>query len=271
MLALHTFTTRPWNIHECIAHYAKAGVSGISIWRETIEGSDLAEVRRQLDSSGLTPISLVRGGFFTATSQADRDRALDTNRLAIAEAHALGLPSLVLVCGATPGQTPQQNYGQIREAIATLAPEAQAAGVRLLVEPLHPMYAGDRSAIASLKAANDLCQELAHPNVGIALDVYHVWWDLDLPAEIARCAAGGWLDAYHICDFRPQLEDPLLDRGLMGEGCINLPYIDSLMLANGWSGLREVEIFSRRWWSTDQHLFLAKIIAAHAEIYGLKP
>lgn len=266
-LAIHTFTTKPWSITECLENYARRGIGGISIWRETIAGEDLGEVRRRLDDSGLEPISLVRGGFFTGRTGAERAAALEANREALRECAALGLPAMVLVCGATPGQTPLENRAQIRDGIGAVAGEAADLGVRLLVEPLHPMYAGDRSAIASLKAANDLCEELALPNVGIAADVYHVWWDFDLEHELKRCAANGWLDAYHVCDFRPELEHPLLDRGIMGEGCIPLKAIDAMVLGAGFAGMREVEIFSRRWWAEDQHRFLDEILRAYDEIY----
>ncbi len=267
-LAIHTFTNRPWSIGECLRHYAARGIGGISIWRETIAGKDLGAVRRQLDDSGLRGVSLVRGGFFTGATAAERDAAHDANLRAIAEAVALGLPSIVLVCGATPGQTAATNYAQIRDGIARMAEPAAQAGVRLAIEPLHPVYAGDRSGICSLRTANRLAEELALPGVGIAVDVYHVFWEVDLEDELRRCAAGGWLDAYHICDFKPNQDHVLLDRGLMGEGCINLAAIDRWVRGTGFTGFAEVEIFSRHWWSQDQHHFLDRILAAYDSIYA---
>ncbi len=266
-LAVHTFTTKPWSMSECIEGYAKRGIGGISIWRETLEGEDLCSVAQHVKDAGLEGISLVRGGFFTGKTAKERADALEVNRQAIREAELLELPSLVLVCGATVGQNPQENYAQIRDGIGAIADEAERHGVRLLVEPLHPVYAGNRSGISSLKVANDLCEELNHRNVGIALDVYHVWWEMDLAEQIDRCAQGGWLDAYHICDFKPEQEDLLLDRGIMGEGCVDLAGIDRLMGEAGFDGRREVEIFSAKWWERDQDEFLDEILAAYDSIY----
>ncbi|MDB4618279.1 sugar phosphate isomerase/epimerase [Akkermansiaceae bacterium] len=266
-LALHTFTTKPWSLSECIEGYAKRGIGGISIWRETLEGEDLCSASQQIKDAGLTGISLVRGGFFTGKTQSERAKALEENRQALKEAEILELPSLVLVCGATPGQTPEENYHQIRDGIGAIADHAQSFGVRLLVEPLHPVYAGDRSGIPSLQVANKLCAELGHPNVGIALDVYHVWWELDLAQQINIAAQNGWLDAYHICDFKPDQEHLLLDRGIMGEGCIRLDHIDKLMSEAGFDGFREVEIFSSKWWAKDQNEYLDTILHSYDQIY----
>lgn len=266
-LALHTMTNKPWSITECVEAYARLGIGGISIWRETVEGEDLCEVRKMVKDAGLTGISLVRSGFFTGKTKGERELALEDNRQAIREAEALGLPSIVLVCGATVGQSPQENFAQIRDSIGQIADEAADHGVRLLVEPLHPLYAGNRSAICSMNIANQLCEELAHENVGIALDVYHVWWELDLAAQIERAAAGGFLETYHICDFKPEQEDSLHDRGIMGQGCADLRGIDRMVSDAGFEGFREVEIFSKNWWKRDQNEFLDAILAAYDEIY----
>lgn len=266
-LALHTVTTKSWSISECIEQYARYGIGGISIWRSAVEGEDLCSVQKHVKDAGLTGISLVRGGFFTGKTSSEREAALEENRQALKEAECLGLGSLVLVCGATVGQTPQENYAQIRDGIAALADQAQHMGVRLLVEPLHPIFAGDRSAIPSLKVANDLCSEISHPNVGIALDTYHVWWELDLEAQVQRAAKNGWLDTYHICDFKPDQRDLLNDRGLMGEGCIALSQIDEFMKDAGFDGFREVEIFSHSWWQRDPHEFMEAILTAYHDIY----
>ena len=269
-LAVHTFTTKPWTMSECIEGYAKRGIGGISFWRETLEGEDLCAVAQHVKDAGLEGISLVRGGFFTGKTAKERADALEVNRQAIREAELLELPSLVLVCGATVGQNPQENYAQIRDGIGAIADEAAQHGVRLLVEPLHPVYAGNRSGISSLKVANDLCEELNHGNVGIAFDVYHVWWEMDLAEQIDRCAQGGWLDAYHICDFKPEQEHLLLDRGIMGEGCVDLKGIDGMMSEAGFDGRREVEIFSAKWWERDQDEFLDEILAAYDKIYRIQ-
>ena len=259
-LAIHTFTNQPWSIHECIENYARAGIGGISIWRETIAGHNLKKVRSHLTDSGLTAVCLVRGGFFTGETVADRQSGITKNLEALREAEALGLPLIVLVCGATLGQSPEENLKQIEEGIRAIIPAAEAANVKLAIEPLHPMYAGDRSAVASLRDANLLAQRIKHPLVGIAIDTFHVWWETNLEAEIQTCAQNGHLFAFHICEFKPDFDHPLLDRGLPGEGVNATPRILALIRNAGFTGLTEVEIFSRKYWAMNQHDFLQKIL-----------
>jgi sugar phosphate isomerase/epimerase len=270
-LAMHTMTTRPWSISECVERYARRGIGGISVWRETVDGEDLGAVRRHIADAGLRGLSLVRGGFFTGLTREEREKAIAENREVLREAEALGLPTVVLVCGASVGQGPAANCAQIRDGIGAVAEEAREKGIRLLVEPLHPVYAGNRSGICSLAMANDLCADLALPNVGVAVDVYHVWWELDLESQLRRCAEGGWLDAYHICDFKPDPDDILFDRGIMGEGCVQLDEIDEWVRSTGFDGMREVEIFSSKWWERDQDEFLDAILAAYDAIYPAEP
>lgn len=264
-LCLHTITTRPWPIETAAAKFADAGVKGITVWRDTLAGRDVATTGRMLRDSGLAIVSLCRGGFFPATSATERRRAVDENRRAIAEAHALGAPLVVLVCGAVPGQPLTESRRQIADSIAALLPDCAAAGVKLAIEPLHPMYADTRSAVNTLGQANDLVTALASPHVGVALDVYHVWWDPALETEIARCGRLGALLAYHVCDWRSPTLDLLNDRGLMGEGCIPLRQIRAWVEATGYRGFNEVEIFSTRLWQTDQDENLARIICAYRE------
>ena len=266
-LAVHTFTTRPWSMSKCIEGYARRGIGGISVWRETLEGEDLCSVRKHIRDAGLEGLALVRGGFFTGSSVGERRAAIEKNRECLKEAEALGLPQVVLVCGATPGQTARQNYEQIRDGIGAIAGEAERMGIRLAIEPLHPIYAGDRSGICSLRDANALAEELSLSNVGVAVDVYHVFWEVDLREQLQCCADNGWLDAYHICDFKPDQEDVLLDRGIMGEGCIALGEIDRWVREAGFGGRREVEIFSRRWWDEDQDKFLDRILESYEKVY----
>ncbi|MAT46759.1 MAG: xylose isomerase [Verrucomicrobiaceae bacterium] len=266
-LAVHTFTTRGWSMSECIEGYARREIGGISVWRETLEGEDLCSVRKHMADAGLEGMALVRGGFFTGASAGERAAAIEKNRECLLEAEALGLPLVVLVCGATPGQTARENYEQIRDGIGVIAQEADRMGIRLSIEPLHPIYAGDRSGICSLRDANNLAGELSLPNVGVAVDVYHVFWEVDLQDQLQRSADHGWLDAYHICDFKPDQEDILLDRGIMGEGSIALGEIDKWIHEAGFEGRREVEIFSRKWWNRDQNEFLDRILEAYDKLY----
>lgn len=262
-LCVHTITTKPWPIETAAAKFAAAGVRGITVWRDALAGRDPKVVSALLRDHGLSLVSLCRGGFFPALTAADRAKALDDNRRAIAEAHALGAPQVVLVCGAVPGQSLVESRKQIVDGIAALLPECQATGVKLSIEPLHPMYAGDRSAVNTLAQANDMVEQLASPHVGVAVDVYHVWWDPALEQEIARCGRLGALFAYHVCDWRTPTTDLLLDRGLMGEGCIPLRQIRAWVEAAGFNGFNEVEIFSTRHWTRDQDDFLRDIVTAY--------
>ena len=256
---IHTFTTRPWSIDQCIEGYARHGFGGISVWRETVAGEDLTRVRKKISDSGLQGVSLVRGGFFTGDTKEARRAAVVENCKVIDEASALGLPMVVLVCGATRGQIPSDNFLQIEQGIEGILPHAEAAGIKLAVEPLHPMYAGDRSAICSLRNANDLVELISHPLLGIAVDVYHLWWELDLQEQIDRCADEGHLFAYHVCDFKPDMTDTLYDRGLPGEGVANVGIIDGWVRDAGFEGAAEVEVFSRKYWAGDQDEYLKQI------------
>ncbi|MGD8752189.1 MAG: sugar phosphate isomerase/epimerase family protein [Anaerolineales bacterium] len=262
-LCVHTITTQPWPIEEAVAAYASAGVKGITVWRQALEGRRPLEVGERIRDAGLSVVSLCRGGFFPASSSAGRQAAIDDNLEAIDQAAELGAPLLVLVCGALAEVPLDESRRQIRRGIAAVLPYAEACGVMLGVEPLHPMYADTRSAINTLRQANDLCAEFDSPSLGVVVDVYHLWWDPDLQAEIQRCGRAGRLFAFHICDWRVPTEDLLFDRGLMGEGCIPIPQIREWVEAVGFKGFHEVEIFSHRHWAKDPADFLKEIVAAY--------
>jgi len=264
-LCLHTITTKPWSIEQAIPRYASAGVKGITVWRQALEGRDIAVVRRAIADHGLTTVSLCRGGFFPARTPGGRQSAIDENRRCIDEAAALGAPLIVLVCGAIPELPLAESRRQIAEGIAAVLPHAAAANVRLAIEPLHPMYAADRSAINTMAQAREMCATLKSPWVGIAADVYHLWWDPNLETEIRRAGEEGTLAAFHVCDWLSSFADMLNDRGLMGEGCIPLRDIRSWVEAAGFSRFIEVEIFSNRWWAHDQDAFLSRIKEAFLE------
>lgn len=269
-LCIHTITTKPWSTEECIRKYASAGVGGITFWRYNLEGREAAVVGRQAREAGLEVVSLCRGGFFPAATAEGRQKALDDNRRCIEEAHALGAPLIVLVCGAVPGQALEESRKQIAEGIAAVLPEAEAAGVRLGIEPLHPMYADDRSAVNTMRQANDICDALGSPEMlGIAADVYHVWWDPELREQIALTAEMRRLFAFHLCDWKTPTTDLLNDRGLMGEGCIPLRQISGWVDEAGFTGAREVEVFSSRWWAADQDEWLGRITAAYRDLYDI--
>lgn len=261
--AVHTITTKPWAIETSIEAYAAAGIGGITVWRDALEGRDLKRVKQQIGDAGLSTVALVRGGFFCFGNASEREASLADNRAAIHEAAAIGAPMVVLVCGARPGQSLEVSRQQIRDGIEALLPDARAAGVELAIEPLHPMYADNRSAVNTLRSANDLAEYFNSPEVGIAVDVYHLWWDPDLESEIRRCGQNGNLSAFHVCDWKTPTEDFLLDRGLMGEGCIDIRKIRGWVEEAGFRGFNEVEIFSSKRWAGDQAGWLSEITNAY--------
>ncbi len=264
-LCVHTITTKPWPIEEAAREFSASGIGGITVWRDALTGRNIKQTGNLLRDLNLEVVSLCRGGFFPALTPGARQSAIEDNLKAIDEAEALGAPMVVLVCGAAPGQSLFESRKQIQDGIAACLPHAAAAGVKLTIEPLHPMYAGDRSAVNTLAQANDMAEALNSPHVGIAVDVYHLWWDPDLETQIQRCGKNNNLSAFHICDWKTPTLDMLNDRGLMGEGCINLKQIRSWVEETGFTGFNEVEIFSNIYWQQDQHQFLEKIKAAYLQ------
>lgn len=260
-LGIHTITTKPWSLQECIFEYERVGVRGITVWRDCLHAAGIPEARRMLEQSGLEVISLCRGGFFPGATKGERQKAIDENRTIIEEAAAIGAPLIVLVCGAQPGIPLADARRQIQEGIAAVLPDAAAANVKLAIEPLHPMYADSRSAINTLRQANDMVEALADPHVGVTVDVYHLWWDPELMEEIGR--ARSWLFSFHVSDWRTPTRDLLNDRTLMGKGCIPLRQIRGWVEQAGFTGFVEVEIFSNEYWSWDQREFLRDICRAY--------
>jgi len=265
-LCIHTMTTKPWSLDECARHYPAAGVTGITVWRQHLAGHDAKLAGTMLRSAGLEVVSLCRGGFFPAPTSQGLRLAIDDNLHAIEQAHELGAPLIVLVCGAVPGQPLAESRKQITEGIAAILPAAQQAGITLAIEPLHPMYADDRSAINTMAQAHAVCDALGSPShLGIAVDVYHVWWDESLESQIQLAGKTGRLSAFHVCDWNTPTADLLNDRGLMGEGCIPIRQIKSWVNAAGFNHFNEVEIFSNRYWAMDQHEYLRRIVTAYQD------
>jgi sugar phosphate isomerase/epimerase len=264
-LCVHTITTKPWNLDQAAEAYAAAGVKGITVWRDALAGHDPAQAGARLRGLGLEVVSLCRGGFFPHRDAAGRGKAVDDNRRAIDEAAALGAPIVVLVCGAVPGQPLSVSRDQIRAGIEAVLPHAAANNVRLAIEPLHPMYADDRSAVNTMGQANDMAEAIGSDQVGVAADVYHLWWDPDLREQLLRCGRAGRLFAFHVCDWKTPTEDLLFDRGLPGEGCIDIRQIRGWVEEAGFKGFCEVEIFSKKHWASDQGQFLERIIRSFRE------
>ena len=268
-LAVHTLTNKPWSLAACIDHYQQAGIPAMSIWRNVVweeeGGVGIDEAATLVRRSDLHVEAYVRGGFFPAADQTGRDRAIDQNRLWVEHALALGAGQLVLVVGAVPGIPLNDQRQMVADGTAALLPLCEPEGLKLSIEPLHPMYAAERSCVNTMGQARSICDRIDHPLVGIACDVYHVWWDERLEDEIALAGEQDRLFAFHICDWRSPTRDFLNDRTLMGEGCIDVPAIRGWVEAAGFDGYNEVEIFSDEYWSTDQSEYLDKIKKAYLE------
>jgi sugar phosphate isomerase/epimerase len=262
-LCVHTITTKPLAIEESAKAFSAAGIAGITVWRDAIKGKKPADLRSMFIDLNLQVVSLCRGGFFPAKDAKGRQEAIDDNLRAIDEAKSIGAPMVVMVCGSYPGQSLNDSRKHIADGIVACLDHARDSGVKLTIEPLHPMYAGDRSAINTLKQANDMAEAISSPWLGIAVDVYHLWWDDDLENQIRRCGKNNHLSAFHICDWKTPTLDMLNDRGLMGEGCINIRQIRDWVESAGFAGFNEVEIFSDIYWKQDQYRFLDKIIEAY--------
>lgn len=262
-LAIHTMTTKLWDLPTACSKYSNAGAPGIGLWRQWLASRPLQESRRILDDHGLKAVSLVRGGFFPYLDDKQKYQALDDNTKALDEAAAVGAPQVVLVCGAEPTLSLPENRRHITEGIAYLVEHAEKVGVKLSIEPLHPMYADCRSAVNTIGQCNDIIDQIGSDWVGIAADVYHIWWDPSLEKEVTR--AGNRIIGFHVCDWMTPTGDMLNDRGLMGEGCIDNRGIRQLVESTGFSGPIEVEIFSTRHWESDQDEYLEKIIQAYQE------
>ena len=257
LLSLNTATTRRrWSLAQAIAGCARHGIRGIAPWRDQLLEMGVEPAVQAIRGHGLTVTGLCRGGMFPAADATGRKAAIDENLRALDEARALGAQCLVLVVGGLPPGSKDIAGAreQVRDGIAAILPQARKAGVALAVEPLHPMYAADRACINTLGQALDLCDALDPRNeggLGVAVDVYHVWWDPQLERQIGRAGKSRLL-AFHICDWLVQTRDLLNDRGMMGDGVIDLPRIRTWMQRAGYEGFHEVEIFSELdWWQRD--------------------
>jgi len=264
LLSINTATVRAqWPLPDIISALARHGIRGISPWRDQVAAAGLDDTARRIRDAGLTVTGLCRGGMFPAPDREGRRAAHDDNRRAVDEALTLGAQCLVLVVGGLPkdrgGNIVSRDLigarEMVRDGLGLLHEYAHGAGMRLAIEPLHPMYAADRACVNTLAQANALCDELApdgEDGLGVAVDVYHVWWDPLLRAGIMRAGERNRLFAYHICDWLVPTRDLLNDRGMMGDGVIDLQLIREWMEAAGYRGMHEVEIFSALdWWKRD--------------------
>lgn len=276
-LSINTATVRrQWPLDRIIDECARREIRAISPWRDQVAAAGLEATARQLRAHGMQLSGYCRGGFFPAADAAGLRAALDDNRRAIDEAMTLGAPCLVLVVGSLPGAlTGQPAYtsiararGEVRDGIAATLEHARQVGMPLAIEPLHPMQAAERACVNTLAHALNLCDELDPQRsgaLGVALDAYHVWWDPQLQAQIARAGAERLL-AYHVCDWLTPTRDLLNDRGMMGDGVIELRQLRGWVEQAGYRGFAEVEIFSEHWWQRPGEEVLDTCIARHRSV-----
>ncbi len=241
-LSLNQYTTRKWSVKEAVDGCARAGIPAIGLWRDRVADTGLKESAAIARDAGVKVSSLCRGGMFPAATEAERREKIDDNRRAIDEAAELGTAVLVLVCGGIPARDIDGARQMVEDGIGAVAPYAAERGVKLGIEPLHPIFAADRSVIVTLGEANDLAQRIASPNVGVVIDVYHVWWDPHVYDEIVRAA--GTILGFHVNDWLAPPPDVLLGRGMMGDGQIELRRLRAAVDAAGYDDFIEVEIFN---------------------------
>ena len=265
-LSLNWATVRErWDLGQTIDGCVRHGIPGIAPWREPVQALGVAEAGRRIRDAGLRVSGYCRAGLFPAADRRGLQAAIDDSRRAIDEAAALGAECLVILGGGMPAGSKDLALarGQARDGLAAILPHARELAVPLAIEPLHPMYAADRCCISTLKQANDLCEELdpdREGGLGVAIDVYHVFWDPELERQVRRAGAARRILAFHVCDWLVPTRDLLLDRGMMGDGVIDIPRIRGLVEDAGYEGLIEVEIFSKLdWWQRDPDDVLAII------------
>lgn len=259
-LSLNTATVREqWSLRECVDGCVRHGFGGIAPWRDKIQEIGLDEAARVIRDSGLGVSGLCRGGWYTAEG-ALTPAVLDENRRAVDEAVAIGATCLVMVVGGLSDRSKdlQGARDMVADGLSKTLEYARTVGMKIAIEPLHPMYAADRSCVNTLSQTLDICDQLGE-GIGVAVDVYHVWWDPDIFKQIKR-AGKSRLMAFHICDWLVPTQDMLTDRGMMGDGVIDISALRAAVEAEGFDGLNEVEIFSaQNWWKQDPNHVLTVI------------
>jgi len=262
-LSLNTATvSKQWTLAQCIDGCARHGIGGISPWRDRLHEMGVDAAARAIRDAGLGVSGLCRGGWYTAEGALTR-AVLDDNKRAVDEAAAIGAACLVMVVGGLPQGSKDIDAARaiVTEGLAHTLDYARSVGVKIAIEPLHPMYAADRACVNTTAQALDICDRLGD-GIGVALDVYHVWWDPDLEAQIARAGRDRLL-AFHVCDWLNPTRDLLTDRGMMGEGVIDIPHVRAMVEAQGFDGKVEVEIFSALdWWTRPADDVLVAMVAS---------
>ena len=257
-LSINQYTLRNWTIPQLLEGCAAEQIPFVALWRDKIAEAGLNETLKLLDGTGIKVSSLCRGGFFPAETVDLQTRNLEENYRAVDEAAAIGAEVLVLVCGGIVNHDLDRSRKMVAEGIARLLPHATQAGVKLGIEPLHPMFAANRSVIVSLSQANAIIESLKSPDLGVVIDVYHVWWDPAVYTEIAR--GSGRIMGFHVNDWVVPVADLLNGRAMMGDGVIEIQKLREAVSRAGYTGPIEVEIFNQQLWEMpgDEVLRLVK-------------
>ncbi|MBF6184215.1 MULTISPECIES: sugar phosphate isomerase/epimerase family protein [Nocardia] len=264
-LSLNTATTKRWTLAEAVDGAARAGLGAIGLWRDRVQEIGVAAAAKLVADAGLRVSSLCRGGFLTAPG--DGQSALDDNRRAIDEAAALGTRELVMVMGGIADRDLAAARARVEERLALLVPYAAERGVRLALEPLHPMFCADRAVISTLAQALTMARPYPAETVGVVVDTFHLWWDPLLEDQIAQAGAEGRISSYQVCDWlNPMAADPLLSRGMMGDGVVDFATIGGWVRTAGYRGDVEVEIFNAAVWEADGHSVIETMKQRYREL-----
>ncbi|MEV5525819.1 sugar phosphate isomerase/epimerase family protein [Streptomyces prunicolor] len=261
-------TVKQLSMPELVDACLELGVPGVGLWREPVQSYGLEETAKLVRGAGLTVTTLCRGGFFTAIDPAERARALDDNRRAVDEAATLGTDTLVLVSGGLPAGSKDLHGARerIADALGELGPYAEERGVRLAIEPLHPMFASDRCVVSTLTQALDLAERFPAQQVGVTVDTYHIWWDDRAPEQITRAGAGGRIHTFQLADWTTPLPEGVLNgRGQIGDGAVDMREWKAYVEAAGYTGPIEVELFNDALWARDGREVLAETAARFVE------
>ncbi|MDX3383494.1 sugar phosphate isomerase/epimerase [Streptomyces niveiscabiei] len=266
--SINQMTVKQLSMPELVADCVKLGIPGVGLWRDPVQTYGLDATAKLVRDAGLTVTTLCRGGFFTAIDPTERAAALDDNRRAIDEAATLGTDTLVLVSGGLPAGSKDLHGARerIADALGELAPYAEQHGVRLAIEPLHPMFASDRCVVSTLAQALDIAERFPAHQVGVTVDTYHIWWDDNAPAQIARAGASGRIHTFQLADWITPLPEGVLNgRGQIGDGAIDMREWKGYVEEAGYTGPIEVELFNDDLWARDGHELLAETAARFVE------
>lgn len=269
--SINQMTVKQFSLPELTAACGELGIGNVGLWREPVQAYGVEAAAKLVRDAGLTVTTLCRGGFLTAVDPGERAGALADNRRAVDEAATLGTDTLVLVSGGLPAGDKDLRAARerIADALAELGPYAERHGVRLAIEPLHPMFASDRCVVSTLAQALDLAERFPAQQVGVTVDTYHIWWDDRAPEQIARAGAGGRIHTFQLADWTTPLPEGVLNgRGQIGDGAIDMREWKGYVEAAGYTGAIEVELFNEGLWARDGREVLAETAARFAEHAG---